>query len=192
MSAALPSAIAVPQECFDKLKGDVRRGRHTATRPFKITFTGDSFSTSVWLDGQKLMARDPEHGVREIVVTDPTKLDLNNGDTKFGNFKGLVISALATLSPDNYAEWLPAVQEFKPKLLEIQEKVDAAVAFKEWSDNADMKRFVLSILLAAQTELAIVALAIAKVFIKDFTKAKAAELTTHIMRGFWKLLTADE
>ena len=51
-------------------------------------FSGDSFNTKLWLEGDKLMAKDPEKGTREVHAIESIE------DTKVTSLKGLTIQLL--------------------------------------------------------------------------------------------------
>ena len=80
------SSIAVPQYCFDRICDKIRQSSRPRT---SYQFDGDAFKTTVWRDGEKLMAEDPK-GIREIIVIHPDEMM----NAEVGSLKGLFTQLL--------------------------------------------------------------------------------------------------
>lgn len=90
MAAPAPTpAISVPASEYD---GFVARCRRAPRRRITNKFAGDDYTTIIYLDGDKLMARDPESGVREVVRT--TEDTIKNGTPE--SYRGMLMKALVT------------------------------------------------------------------------------------------------
>lgn len=112
------SSIAVPQDCFDRICDKIRQSSQTRT---SYQFDGDTFETTVWRDGQKLMAEDPK-GIREIIVIHPDEMM----NAEVGSLKGLFAQLLLRKGFD-YNVVVSLLCQIKPEL----ERLDAAARNRE-------------------------------------------------------------
>jgi hypothetical protein len=104
------TTIAVPQDCFDRICDKIRQSSQPRT---SYQFDGDAFETTVWRDGQKLMAEDPK-GIREIIAVHPDEMM----NAEVGSLKGL-FTQLLLREGFNYNVIISLLCQIKPELVRL-------------------------------------------------------------------------
>ena len=103
--------------------------------PYK--FEGDTFETTVWRDGEKLMAEDPK-GIREIIVIHPDEIM----NAKTGSLKGIFMQFLVSKGFD-FNVITSLLCQIKPEL----ERLDAAARNREDPNGSqEAKRHIAQLL----------------------------------------------
>jgi len=128
------SSIGVSQDCFDRICNEIQQYSQ-ARMPYK--FDGDTFETTVWRDGQKLMAEDPK-GIREIIVVRPDEM-MNAG---VGSLKGIFLQFLVRKGFD-FNVVASLLCQINPEL----ERLDAAARNREDPNGSqEAKRHIAQLL----------------------------------------------
>lgn len=137
-AAATPSTeichICVPSKDYDELKRKVRGGRHNKRRPLRFQFCGDKFKTLIWIEGDTMFGKDPEHPEgREIHVMNMQAIA--TGEITPGSAKGLLMNAYCATVPeagedkDVFNQMLRALLQYNDELRLLTGAINAVKSF---------------------------------------------------------------